>query len=216
MDFIRSRARLAILARTHLAPDQEFYLRELVRATGMAPRTIQVELDKLVASGILAERRHGNRRYLHASRGHPLFSPVREIVLKTAGMVPMLREALEGADVSLAFVFGSVAAGTAGAESDIDLVVVGKTGLRSLSPRLTRAQTELGREINPIVWTPDELRERIAGADPFLARILANPKLMILGEAHDLEGLGRKRLDSAPPSVPKRNRNAATGRQRRP
>ncbi len=58
---LRSKAGLAILARTHLEPDREFYLRELVRATGMAPRSIQVQLDRLVQAGVLSDRRDGNR-----------------------------------------------------------------------------------------------------------------------------------------------------------
>lgn len=215
MELIRSKARLAMLARTHLAPDQEFYLRELVRATGMAPRTIQVELDKLVQSGILAERRHGNRRYVHAGRGHPLYAAIREIVLKTAGMVPVLRAALGDAGILLAFVFGSVATGTAGAESDIDLMIVGNPGLRALSPRITKVQAELGREINPVVWAPAEFRDRSRKNDPFLKRLLANPILMVVGDEHELERLGGKRVDSAPPGVKKRNRKPGSGGNRR-
>jgi len=215
MELIRSKARLAILARTHLAPDQEFYLRELVRATGMAPRTIQVELDKLVQAGVLAERRHGNRRYLRAARGHPLFSPIREIVLKTAGIVPVLRAALNDAGTLLALVFGSVATGTAGAESDIDLMIVGKPGLRGLSPRITKVQAELGREINPVVWTPAEFQDRMSKGDPFLTRVLAHPILFVVGDQDELERVGGKRMDSIAPGSKKRNRKPAPGGRRR-
>lgn len=181
-----SRARQAILAQTHLVPEQEFYLRELVRATGFAPRTVQVALDHLVTAGILTERRDGNRRYLRASNGHPLYAAIRDIVLKTAGIVPVLREALGSEGVSLAFVFGSMAAGTADAGSDIDLMVVGGAGLREVARRLSPAAERLGREVTPVVWTRKEFRERRRRGDHFLTRVLANPRLMVIGDDDDL------------------------------
>lgn len=187
---ISTKAGLAILARTHLAPDQEFYLRELVRATGMAPRTIQRELDRLVAAGILTERRHGNRRYLRAGTGHPLFAPLREIVVRTSGIVPLLRSALGKEGVDFAFVFGSVATGTADARSDVDLFIVGTVGSREVVRRLSPAQQQLGREVSPVVWTPEEFRARRRSDDPFLARVLANPRLMVVGDEGDLARVG--------------------------
>jgi predicted nucleotidyltransferase len=186
---IRSKAGSAILAHTHLQPDQEFYLRELVRATGMAPRTIQLQIDRLVRAGILSERRHGNRRYLRAGIGHPLFAPLREIVLKTSGIVPLIREALGSAGISVAFVFGSAASGTTGAGSDIDLLVVGNASPREIVRRLHETQERLGREITPVVWTRKELTARRRRRDHFLARVLANPRLMIVGTDDELEGL---------------------------
>ena len=67
-------ARRAILARTFLDPAAELHLRELVRLSGLAPRSIQVEVDKLVDYGLLLERRNSNRRYLRANERHPLFA----------------------------------------------------------------------------------------------------------------------------------------------
>lgn len=187
---LATKAGIAILTRTHLAPDQEFYLRELVRATGMAPRTIQRELDRLVAAGILAERRHGNRRYLRAGIGHPLYAPLRDIVMKTAGIVPLLRSTLGQDGVELAFVFGSVATGTADAQSDIDLFVIATVGLREVVRRLSPAQHQFGREISPVVWSPEEFRTRRRNHDQFLARVLANPRLMVVGDDDDVARLG--------------------------
>jgi len=187
---LATKAGLAILSRTHLAPNQEFYLRELVRMTGMAPRTIQRELDRLVSAGILAERRHGNRRYLRAGIGHPLYAPLRDIVMKTAGVVPLLRSTLGKDGIELAFVFGSVATGTADARSDIDLFVVATIGLRAVVRRLSPAQQQFGREISPVVWSPEEFRTRRRDHDPFLARVLADPRLMVVGSGDDLARLG--------------------------
>lgn len=175
------RARRAILARTFIDPSREFHLRELVRLTGLAPRTVHQEVEKLVGADILSERRDGNRRYLRANARHPLFAPVREIVLKTDGLADVLRTALGTDGVAFASVYGSFAARQPKAGSDIDILIVGSLGLREVVRRLRKAQDLLGREINPNVWTRAEFDRRRREGDPFLTRLLAGPVMTVIG-----------------------------------
>lgn len=175
------KARRAILARTYLDPAHEYHLRELVRRTGLAPRTVHQEVEKLVRADLLAERRDGNRRYLHANERHPLFRPIREIVLKTDGLADVLRDALGTDGIEIALVFGSIAAATPQAGSDVDLLVVGDIGLRDAVRRLRGAQDVLGREIVPNVWTRAEFDRRHGAGDHFLGRILAGPMIPVVG-----------------------------------
>ncbi|MGH7583862.1 MAG: nucleotidyltransferase domain-containing protein [Gemmatimonadales bacterium] len=174
-------ARSAVLAKTFVEPAREYHLRELVRLTGLAPRTIHQEVDRLVDAGLLAERRAGNRRYLHANTHHPLFAPVREIVLKTAGLGDVLRDALTEDDIDFALVYGSIAADTPRAASDVDLLIVGSLGLREAAARLRPAQDILGREVVPAVWTPAEFARRRRRHDGFLERVLGGPTIAIVG-----------------------------------
>jgi DNA-binding transcriptional ArsR family regulator len=175
------RARRAILSRTFLDPAQEYHLRELVRRTGLAPRTVHQEVEKLVRADLLIERRDGNRRYLRANDQHPLFRAVREIVLKTEGLADVLGRALGSERLEFALVFGSIAAATPRAGSDVDLLVVGSIGLREAVRRLRPAQDTLGREIVPLVWTRAEFDRRRRQRDPFLARVLAGPTIRVTG-----------------------------------
>jgi len=174
-------SRRAILARTHLDPTREFHLRELVRRTGLAPRTVQLEVEKLVRADLLAERRDGNRRYLRANDRHPLFRPVREIVLKTDGLADVLRGALGTDGIEFALVFGSIAADTPTAGSDVDLLVVGGLGLRECVGRLRAAQDVIGREIVPSVWTRTEFDRRRRSGDAFLGRMMEGPMIQVIG-----------------------------------
>jgi predicted nucleotidyltransferase len=212
LEVFASRAGAAILAETFGAPDRELYLRELVRLTGFAPRTIQLELNRLVATGLLTDRRDGNRRYVRAAKSHPLYAPFREIVLKTSGIVPQLRIALVDARVAFAFVFGSVAAGTAREQSDVDLLVVGTDGLRRVAGLLRVVQDALAREITPIVWTPAEYVQRRERGDRFLRRVLSEPRLMVIGAENDPEKLGGERMDQGPPHIPGGTRRPRSSR----
>lgn len=175
------RARRAILARTFLDPELELHLRELVRLTGLAPRTVHQELERLVRADLLTERRSGNRRYVRANPRHPLFAPVREIVLQTDGLADVLRGALGTEGVDFAFVHGSIASATPKAGSDIDLLIVGELGLREATRRLRPAQDLLSREIVPVVWTRDEFDQRRRDGDAFLERVLSRPTVPVVG-----------------------------------
>lgn len=177
------RARRQLLARIYVAPDREFYLRELVRLTGLAPRTVQVELDRLVAAELVLERRSGNRRYLRANNRHPLFRPVYDIVARTDGLAAVLAGALGTDRIAFAFVFGSMASGVATTGSDVDLLVVGSVGLREVVRRLSPVQETIGREVNPVVWTRAEHERRRAAKDAFLSRVMGGPRLPVVGDA---------------------------------
>jgi predicted nucleotidyltransferase len=178
-----TRARRRLLARIYGDPDREFYLRELVRLTGLAPRTVQVELDRLVAAELVMERRSGNRRYLRANIRHPLFRPVYDIVARTDGLAAVLASALGTEGIAFAWVFGSMASGVATAGSDVDLLVVGSVGLREVVRRLSPVQEKVGREINPVVWTRAEFERRRAARDAFLSRVMGGPRLPVVGDA---------------------------------
>ena len=112
------------------------------------------------------------------------------MVLKTAGMVDILRDALDKEGVTIAFVFGSVASNQEGARSDVDLMVIGDVGLRTLSDWLSGISEQIGREVNPHVITEIEFGQRKRSHDHFVTRVLESEKLFIKGNEHDLEAMG--------------------------
>ena len=187
-----------------------------MRITGLAPRTIQREVDLLVQADLLTDRLDGNRRYLRANERHPLFAPLREILLKSEGLVGALQRALGNRGVEAAFVFGSMASGRAMARSDVDLLIIGSIGLREAVRKLRDAQADLGREINPVVWTADEFGSRLTAQDHFLTSVLREPRLFVVGDERKLGELGGEPLAQAPPKLPRRSRDSARGRRRRP
>ena len=83
---IGSGSRRAVLAKLLMKPDREFYLREIVRLTGFAPRTIQEVVDQLVQEGILDDRRDGNHRYFSVNTKHPLFPPLRDLFIRSEAL----------------------------------------------------------------------------------------------------------------------------------
>jgi uncharacterized protein len=170
---------------------RELHLRDLTRQSGMGLGTVQGELEKLGTADLIASRRDGNRRYFRANASHPLFPDLQQIVLKTAGLRDVLAAALARVPgVEVAFVFGSLAGGGGKAASDVDLLVIGEAGLRTLAPALRRAADRLGREINPVVMPVAEFRKGRT-RHPLLVDVLGGPKLFVKGGPDELARLGK-------------------------
>lgn len=178
----------------------ELHVRELARRADLNDATVRQELKKLTRLGIIAPRRSGNRTYYRADPAHPLFPDIRGLVLKTSGWVDQLRRALQDPAIRVAFVFGSLAAHTGKPESDVDLMVIGDVGLRTLTRMLSGIPHAVGREINPHVLSPEEFAKRRRAKEHFLSTVLDAPRLFIIGGEHELETVGGSWL-AAPPRV---------------
>jgi predicted nucleotidyltransferase len=167
---------------------RSFYLRDLHRRSGLALRTIQIEIEKLKNLDLVVSRRDGNRLYFSANVSHPLYNDLCRLVEKTAGIKFLLTEKLnELPGVKTAFVFGSVAKGTEGAESDVDLVVIGEVSLRSLSSLLKDMSNQIEREINPHIYSEQGFKDRLAKKDHFLTSLKSEKKIFLIGDENVFE-----------------------------
>lgn len=191
MDLLFPATRQRVLAMLLLQPEASFHLRELARLAGSHAGTLARELDKLTQTGLVLRTEQGNQVRYQANRREPLFDELASIFRKTHGVVPMLRDALAplGKRVRLALVFGSVARGTESPSSDIDLLVLGDVGFAALAKALFPLHEALRREVNPVLYTPQEFAQRAARGEAFARELLDKPKLWVKGGDDDLAEL---------------------------
>ncbi len=182
--------RRRVLGLLLLRPDESLHGREIARRTGLPAGTITRELGKLAEAGLLKREKRGNQQVYSADTSGPIFSELASILRKTSGLADVLVQALAPAahKIRVAFVFGSVAQGRETAASDIDVMLIGELGFRQAVELLHPTQAVLGREVNPKVFAADEFIAKLP-LEPFLADVLAKPKLFLIGNAHDLEEL---------------------------
>src|SRR5579864_6356994 len=170
-------------------PDRSFYASELIRDAGTGSGAGQRELARLEASGLIVARRIGNQKHYQAHAGSPLFSELRNIVLKTVGLAEPLRDGLKplSAAIRAAFVYGSVAKATDQAASDIDLMIISDTlTYGEVFGALERVTRAVGRKVNPTVYTAAEFSKRARTENAFVTRVLEQPKLWVIGSDDDL------------------------------
>jgi len=190
-EILSSRSRAAIFKLLFSGMEKELHVREIQRRSTLNDSTIRQELRKLVRLDLVKGRKNSNRIYYRANKENPLYPELRNLVIKTTGVADVLREALRDGRIQLAFVFGSIAGGEETAGSDVDLLVIGEIGFRSLSELLSGVSEKIGREINPHVMNKDEYSKRIKSNEHFITHILKSPKIFIVGADHDLEAMGR-------------------------
>jgi predicted nucleotidyltransferase len=188
-------SRAAILGRLLLRPDEELHVREIARVTGVSAGTLHRELRALAGLGVLARREVGRQVFYSADRASPIFEELAGLLRKTAGLGDRLREALTplAKKIKAAFVYGSIAGGTAAPHSDIDVVVVGDASFSEVARALHPQQAALGREINPTVMKVAEFRSKRRSRDGFVQSIMKGPKIWLIGSTDDLAEPGKDR-----------------------
>jgi len=189
LDALLPKTRQGILAALLVQPEKTWYVSELARRMGVPSSSLQRELQDLTTAGILKTHRQGRMAYYQANADSPIFPDLRGLLLKTAGLVNILADALKplAAKVRVAFIYGSIASNSEQSDSDIDLMLIGTLTPAELALPLRRARELLGREINPTVYTTAEFRKKRAAKDHFLTRVLDKPKLFVLGNNDELE-----------------------------
>lgn len=181
--------RQRVLACLFGRPHRSFYATELMQLTGGGSGAVQRELARLAQSGLATVRRIGNQKHYQANPESPIFSELRGIVEKTVGLAEPLRQALAPMEerIVAAFVFGSVAKREDTAASDIDLMVISDTLTYSdVYSALAETEAELGRPVNPTLYSPKEFRQRVGGSQAFVKRVWSQPKIWLIGEERDV------------------------------
>jgi predicted nucleotidyltransferase len=190
-ELLSSRARAEIFRLLFNGMGEEIHVREIERRSGLNDSTLRQELRKLVRLKLVQSRRDSNRVYYRAKTENPLYSEIRNLVLKTSGLSDVLKSALTDKRIRVAFVFGSFARGEEKAGSDVDLMVIGQLGLRDLSRLLSGIEEKIGPEVNPHVLREEEFGKRIRAKEHFVSNVLESPKIFIIGSQRELEAMGR-------------------------
>ncbi len=184
----RGRIAPEVLGLLMSTPGQELHTREIARRVRADAHPVQRALEQLVSAGLVQSRRLGNLRLWSVREDSTLMPAVRDIVRRTGGIAERLRRRLGAMrDVHLAFLFGSYASGQDALGSDIDLFIVGTVQWDVLSKELQTLAGELGREVNPIVWSVDELVKPTKKQASFLRGVLGKPKIWLVGDDSELE-----------------------------
>jgi hypothetical protein len=166
-----------------LLGDDESSVTDLANRAGLAYPTAHREVARLIEAGILVERSIGRTRLIGANPDSPLTSPLREILVVSAGPAALLTEELGRiADVESAFLYGSFAARLLGVEgqapNDIDVMVIGTPVVNEVYEVCTRVEAAVHRPVNPTILTLAELSEQSG----FLDSVRSGPTVLLIGE----------------------------------
>lgn len=167
--------------------NRRYYLRELERLLDEPVGNIRRELLRWSKAGLFLREKVGNLTYYSLNKSFPLYEELKAIVSKTIGIEYILKEGLKGIEsIVVAIIYGSVASGEDTGNSDIDVLLIGNPDMDELVNNVQEMEKELGREINYVLYTPEEFKRKKEARNTFIIDVLRNPKVFIIGEEHDL------------------------------
>lgn len=180
--------RRQVLGLLLLHPERQSHVREIARLTGTSAGTLHKELSRLAQAGVLRRTEQGKQVYYAANRDCPIFEELASILRKTSGLADVLAGALApiAGQIEFALIYGSLAKGSGQAGSDVDLLLVGEPGFAEVVRLVYPAQTTLGREVNPKIYSRDEWDRKLQANDPFVREVLDNPKIFLIGNERDI------------------------------
>lgn len=142
----------------------------------------------MVHAGIINVNFEGRKKFYSINRFCPIYEELKNLVLKTVGLVEPIRDSLEPLrdKIDVAFIFGSVATGEDTGRSDVDLFVIGRLSLRELSVAIYPLDEQLKRPINPHLYSWKRYIEAFKANDHFIRSILGTKLIYLIGTADDL------------------------------
>jgi uncharacterized protein len=155
-------------------------IREISREIKMPVSVVKKEVDVLTSLGIAVKR----RGYFSENDECSFVEDLRNILLKTDYLYVPLKDALDKKNIKFALIFGSFASGSFESSSDIDLLIIGEIKLSEVYKLLKPVEKQLKTEINPVVWTVDNLKkERKSG---FVRDIFKKENIMLKGSENEI------------------------------
>src|ERR1700687_5606381 len=180
-----SRRALALLSSLAGA---EVHTREISRRTGLDVHSVQLALTHLLKAGLVRSRRLGNLRLWSVDQTSRALADLGPVLRRETRVAEELRAGLRAMpQVRVAFIFGSVAAVTDQADSDVDLFVVGGVDWNKVAELTQKVERNVGRPVNLVVWSEDDLNQPSARQRSFITELLLQPRILLVGGEADLE-----------------------------
>jgi DNA-binding transcriptional ArsR family regulator len=173
-----------------LHPEEEYTIAELARRLSIPQSTVSGEVRRLADAGILTGRSVGRSRLVRANAGSRLVEPLTELLTLTYGPhVVVADEFAELEGVELVVIFGSWAARYHGERgrppNDVDVLVVGTPDRVAMYTAAQRAESRLGRQVNPTVCLPEQWAHP---TEPFIQEVLSRPYVTVLDRSAGTAG----------------------------
>jgi len=183
---LRSELRRKVLTFFLLNREARVYVRQLAAALEVDSTNLSRELARLAREGFLRSELEGRQLYYGVNRDYAYLKPVFALLQGSVGIEPALKRALQPVTgIASAWIFGSFAKREADAASDIDLLIVGHPDQAELAHEMRKIERALRREVSYTVFTPEELKRRLARRDPFVTDIWTGKRIELIGNGND-------------------------------
>ena len=186
-----SRVRVKILQLFLASPDSLIHVREIVRRVSEEINAVRRELARMEKYGMVVSEWRANRRLYRFRKDYTFYKELLSLVAKTTGLGGnLIKNKVKLGKIKFAFVSTRFLKGGLSETEDVDVLVVGSIVLPELQAIISDEQAKREQEINYSFMDEAEFTFRVKRRDPFILRVLTQPKVMLLGDEDEmLEGV---------------------------
>ena len=183
-----SRVRVKILQLFLSNPqDSLFHVREIVRRVSEEINAVRRELARMEKYGMVSSEWRANRRLYKFKKDYLFYKELLSLVAKTTNLGGnLVKQKAKLGKIKFAFISTRFLKGGLSSSEDVDLLVVGSIVLPELQSIIADEQAKREAEINYSFMDEAEFKFRVKRRDPFILKVLLQPKVMLIGDEDEL------------------------------
>lgn len=182
-----SRVRVKLLKLFLTTTEPLLHVREIVRRTGEEINAVRRELLRMEKYSMVSSEWRANRRLYHFRKDYTFYSQLLELVVKSEGLGgEIIKNKSSLGRIKYAMIATRYAKNLPADPDDVDLLVVGQIVVPSLQALVANEQAKRSQEINYSFMDETELLFRLKRRDPFILRIITQPKIMLIGDEQEM------------------------------
>ncbi len=182
-----SKVRVKMLQLFLSSQENLFHVREIVRRVDEEINAVRRELARMEKNGMVTSEWRANRRLYRFRKDYILYTELLGMVIKSVGLGgAIVRNKARLGRIKYAMMATRFAKNEVSTSEDVDILLVGQIIQPELQSIIADEQAKREREINYTFMDEPEYAFRVKRRDPFILRVLVQPKIMLIGEEDDL------------------------------
>ncbi len=182
-----SKVRVKILQLFLTTKDDLLHVREIVRRVDEEINAVRRELARMEKYGMVTSEWRANRRFYKFRKDYRFYPELLALAIKSTGLGGGIIKNKSGLGrIRYALMAVRFAQNGISGSEDVDLLVVGQIVLPELQSLVADEQSKREREINYSFMDEAEFNFRVKRRDPFILRVLTQPRIMLIGDENQL------------------------------
>lgn len=182
-----SRVRVKILQLFLSSGDSLLHVREIVRRVSEEINAVRRELARMEKFGMVGSEWRANRRLYRFKKDYIFYPEILAMVAKSTGLGGnIIKNKGKLGKIKFGFVSTRFLKGGQADPEQVDVLIVGQIVLPELQSIIADEQAKRETEINYSYMDEAEFQFRVRRRDPFILRVLIQPKVMLIGDEADL------------------------------
>lgn len=186
-DIFVSKVRVKMLQLFLSSQESLFHVREIVRRVDEEINAVRRELARMEKYGLVTSEWRANRRLYGFRKDYIFYNELLGMVIKTTNLGgAIIKNRAKLGKVKYALMAKRFALNETSGAEDVDLLIVGQIILPELQALIAQEQQHRDREINYSFMDEAEFAFRVRRRDPFILKVLIQPRIMLIGDEIDL------------------------------